>query len=222
MALNTGFYIEYLINNFKNIYLKKEKGVIYFAFGHIVLVCAAIPIAIYIIAIGKISGFEFWFLGLTLSLLAIGYLLFKNLKTKNFAKVFYAVVAVQAAVIVFGIPFTNLILKNPEYASAKAIRKDEKNLGVKTYELNAFTPEIIWDYGTNMPILLNEKTKKLNLPVENKFGLLALQTDSAAFKKEFSNYTLKETSCIDMNHVPKGTKKHNDRLTRIYYIVTKK
>jgi 4-amino-4-deoxy-L-arabinose transferase-like glycosyltransferase len=222
MALNTGFYIEYLINHFKNISLKKEKGVVYFAFGLVALICIAIPIAIYVITKGKIAGFEFWFICLTLSLLTIGYFLFTNLRNKNFVKVFYAVAAVQVAVVVFGIPFTNLVLKNPEYASAKAIRDNEKNRGIKTYELNAFTPEIIWDYGSSMPILLNEKTKKLNLPVENKFGLLALQKDSVTAKKEFSNYNLKETSYIDLNHVPKESKKHNDRLTRIYYIVTKK
>ena len=222
MALNTGFYIEYLVNNFKTISQKKEKGVVYFSFGLIILVCLAIPITIYSITKDTIAGFETWFIALTLSLFTIGYFLFTNLKNKNFTKVFYAVVAVQVAVILFGIPFTELILKNPEYASASAIRQKEKKLGVKTYELNSFTPEIIWDYGFSMPILLNEKTKKLNLPVENKFGLLALKTDSVTAKKEFSNYNLKEVSYIDMNHVPKEAKKHNVRLTRIYYIVTKK
>jgi 4-amino-4-deoxy-L-arabinose transferase-like glycosyltransferase len=222
MALNTGFYIEYLINQFKNIYLKKEKGVIYFAFGLIVLICVAIPVVIYVITKGNITGFEFWFVGLTASLFAIGYFLFTNLRNKNFIKVFYAVIAVQVAVVVFGIPFTNLVLKNPDYASAKDIRKKEQNLGVKTYEFNSFTPEIIWDYGFSMPILFNKKTNKLNLPVENKFGLLAIETDTVTAKKKFSNYNLKKVSYIDLNHVPKGTKKHNDRLTRIYYIVTKK
>ena len=222
MALNTGFYIEYLVNNFKTISQKKEKGVVYFSFGLIILVCLAIPITIYSITKDTIAGFETWFIALTLSLFTIGYFLFTNLKNKNFTKVFYAVVAVQVAVILFGIPFTELILKNPEYASASAIRQKEKKLGVKTYELNSFTPEIIWDYGFSMPILLNEKTKKLNLPVENKFGLLAYKTDSIIAKKEFSNYTLKEVSYIDMNHVSKKSKKHNERLTRIYYILTEK
>lgn len=222
MALNTGFYIEYLINNFKNISAKKEKGIIYFAFGLITFICFAIPIVIFIKVKKDFSGYEFWLIGLTVSLFTIGYLLFANLKNKNFTKVFYGVIAVQAGVVAFGIPFTNLILKNPDYASAKAIRDNEKNLGIKTYELNAFTPEIIWDYGFSMPILLNEKTKKLNLPIQDKFGLLAFKTDSVTAKKEFSNYNFKESSYIDLNHVPKDSKKHNDRLTRIYYIVTKK
>nr|WP_315201296.1 hypothetical protein [uncultured Flavobacterium sp.] len=222
MALNTGFYIEYLINNFKNISLKKEKGIVYFAFGLIVLICFAIPIAIFIKVKNDIAGFEIWLIGFTVSLFTIGFLLFTNLKNKNFTKVFYSVIAVQVAVVAFGIPFTKLILKNPEYASAKAIRNNEKNLGIRTYELNSFTPEIIWDYGFSMPILLNKKTKKLNLPIEHKFGLLALKRDSVTAKKEFSNYILKEASYIDLNHVPKESKKHNDRLTRIYYIVTKK
>lgn len=222
MALNTGFYIEYLIQNFKNISQKKEKGIVYFAFGLIVLICFAIPVVIFIKVKNDLAGFEFWLIGLTLSLFTIGYLLLTNLKKQNFKKVFYSVIAVQAAVIVFGIPFTKLILKNPDYASAKAIRDNEKKLGIKSYELKAFTPEIIWDYGYSIPILLNEKTNKLNLPVENKFGLLAFKKDSITAKKEFSSYTIKEASYIDLNHVPKESKKHNDRLTRIYYIVTKK
>ncbi|WP_223256123.1 ArnT family glycosyltransferase [Flavobacterium laiguense] len=222
MALNTGFYIEYLISNFKNITLKKEKGIVYFAFGLIGIVCIAIPVGIFIKVKNEIVGFEFWLIGLTLSLLTIGYVIFTNLRNKKFIKVFYAIIAVQVAVVVFGIPFTKLILKNPDYASAKAIRKTEKSLGVRTYEINSFTPEIIWDYGFSMPILLNKETNKLNLPLENKFGLLVSETDSIVSKKEFKNYSLRKVSYIDMNHIPKESKKHNDRLTRIYYIVTKK
>jgi 4-amino-4-deoxy-L-arabinose transferase-like glycosyltransferase len=222
MALNTGFYIEYLINNFKNFSLKKEKGIVYFAFGLIGIICIAIPVGIFIKVKNDISGYEFWLIGLSLSLLAIAYVLFTNLRNKNFLKVFYAVIAVQVAVVVFGIPFTELILKNPDYASAKAIRSKEKSLGMRTYELKAFTPEIIWDYGSSIPILLNEKTNKLNLPSESKFGLLALETDNIASMKEFQNYNLKKVLHIDLNQVPKDSKKHNNRLTRMYYIVTKK
>ncbi|WP_281323767.1 glycosyltransferase family 39 protein [Flavobacterium sp. IMCC34518] len=222
MALNTGFYIEYLINNFKNISLKKEKGIIYFAFGLIGIICIVIPVGIFIKVKNDIAGFEIWFLGLTLSLFGIGYVLFTNLRNKNFAKVFYAVIAVQVTVVVFGIPFTKLILKNPDYASAKAIRDSEKSLAVKTYELNSFTPEIIWDYGYSMPILLNNETNKLNLPLENKFGLLVTDIDSINSIKELKNYTLNKVSNIDLNHIPKDSKKHNIRLTRTYYIVSKK
>ncbi|MBW4361686.1 glycosyltransferase family 39 protein [Flavobacterium sp. NAS39] len=222
MALNTGFYIEYLINNFKNISLKKEKGIVYFAFGLIGIICIAIPIGIFIRVKNDIAGFEFWLIALTVSLLTIGYILFTNLRSKNFIKVFYAVIAVQVVVVVFGIPFTKLILKNPDYASAKAIREKEKSFGVRTYELNAFTPEIIWDYGFSILILLNEETNKLNLPAESKFGLLALETDTITSKKEFQNYNVKKVSNIDLNHVPTDSKKHNDRLTRTFYIVTKK
>jgi 4-amino-4-deoxy-L-arabinose transferase-like glycosyltransferase len=222
MALNTGFYIEYLINNFKNISLKKEKGIIYFAFGLIGIICIVIPVGIFIKVKNDIAGFEIWFLGLALSLFGIGYVLFTNLRNKNFVKVFYTVIAVQVAVVVFGIPFTKLILKNPDYASAKAIRDSEKSLAVKTYELNSFTPEIIWDYGYSMPILLNNETNKLNLPLENKFGLLVTDIDSINSIKELKNYTLNKVSNIDLNHIPKDSKKHNIRLTRTYYIVSKK
>jgi 4-amino-4-deoxy-L-arabinose transferase-like glycosyltransferase len=222
MALNTGFYIEYLINHFKNISLKKEKGIVYFAFGLVGIICITIPVGIFMKVKNDIAGYELWLIALTLSLLVIGYIIFTNLRNKNFSKVFYAVIAVQVSVVVFGIPFTKLILKNPDYAGAKAIRNSEKTLAVKSYELNSFTPEIIWDYGFSMPILFNKETNKLNLPLEDKFGLLVCETDSIASKKEFQNYNLKKVSNIDLNHVSVDSKKHNIRLTRTYYIVTKR
>lgn len=222
MALNTGFYIDYLIREFKNIHVKKEKGIIYFAFGLIGIICIGIPIGLFIKLQNDISGFEFWFIGLTLALLFSGYILFQNLRNKNFLKVFYAVIGVQLAVVIFGIPLTKAILKNPDYQSAKALTKKEKELGIKTYELSSFTPEIIWDYGHSITLLRSEKANRLNLPLENKFGLLASETDSVFAIKELKNYTLKKVSSVDLNRIPKESKKHNKRLTRNYYLVTKK
>jgi len=222
MALNTGFYIEYLIRNFKNISLKKEKGAVYFAFGLVGIICFAIPIGLFIKIKNNLAGFEFWMIGLTITLFALGFILFQNLRNNNFLKVFYAVIGVQVAVIVFGFPLVNAVLINPDFYSAKDIRKTEKQLGIKTYETSSFTPEIVWDYGHSISVLMNEKTNKLNLPSESKFGLLASETDSVFSKKELKNYTLKKIAIIDLNRVPKESKKHNERLTRSYYIVTKK
>jgi hypothetical protein len=136
--------------------------------------------------------------------------------------VFYAVVGVQVAVIIFGLPLTKAVLINPDYHSAKELQEAEKTLGIKTYEMSSFTPEIVWDYGYSIPILLNKKTKKLNLPLEDKFGLLASKTDSVLSKRKLENYNLKKIATVDLNRVPKDSKKHNDRLFRIYYVATKK
>jgi hypothetical protein len=73
-----------------------------------------------------------------------------------------------------------------------------------------------------MPILLNKETNKLNLPLESKFGLLVSDSDSISSKIEFQNYNLKKVTHIDLNHAPTDSKKHNIRLTRTYYIVTRK
>ncbi|NDP28227.1 MAG: hypothetical protein GZ087_12495 [Flavobacterium sp.] len=222
MALNTGFYIDYLIHSFKNINLKKEKIVINFAFGLVVFICVAIPIGLFIKIKNDISGLEFWFIGLTISLFALGYIIFQNLRNKDFLKVFYGVVGVQVAVIIFGVPLTKAVLINPDYHSAKELKEKENELGIKTYEMSSFTPEIVWDYGHSIPVLLNEKTDELNFPLEKKFGILASKTDSILSKKKLENYTLKKISTVDLNRVPKESKKHNDRLFRIYYLATKK
>lgn len=222
MALNTGFYIDYLIRSFKNISLKIEKRVIYFTFGLIVFICVAIPIGLFIKIKNDISGFEFWLIGLTISLFILGYIIFQNLRNKNFLKVFYAVIGVQVFVILFGVPLSKAVLINPDYHSAKELKETEKLLGVKTYEMSSFTPEIVWDYGHSIPVLLNEKTDELNLPLEKKFGILASKTDSILSKKKLENYTLKKITTVDLNRIPKESKKHNDRLFRIYYLATKK
>lgn len=222
MALNTGFYIDYLIRGFKNISLKKEKIVTNFAFGLIAIVCFAIPIGMFIKIKNDITEYEFWFIGLTISLFILAYIIFHNLRKKAFLKVFYAIVGVQVAVIIFGLPLTKAVLINPDYHSAKELQEAEKTLGIKTYEMSSFTPEIVWDYGYSIPILLNKKTKKLNLPLEDKFGLLASKTDSVLSKRKLENYNLKKIATIDLNRVPKDSKKHNDRLFRIYYVATKK
>ena len=222
MALNTGFYIEYLIRNFKNISLKKEKIVIYFAFGLIVIICFAIPVVLFIKIKNNIAGFEFWIIGLTLSLFILGCVLIQNLRNKNFLNVFYAVVGVQVAVILFGVPLSKAVLVNPDYHSAQELKNFEKELNIKTYEMSSFTPEIVWDYGHSIPVVLNEKTNILNLPLENKFGILASKRDSILSKNKLENYNLKKITTVDLNRVPKESKKHNDRLFRIYYLATKK
>ena len=222
MALNTGFYIEYLIRNFKNISLKKEKIAIYFAFGLIVIICFAIPVALFIKIKNNIAGFEFWIIGLTISLFILGCVLIQNLRNKNFLNVFYAVVGVQVAVILFGVPLSKAVLVNPDYHSAQELKNFEKELNIKTYEMSSFTPEIVWDYGHSIPVVLNEKTNILNLPLENKFGILASKRDSILSKNKLENYNLKKITTVDLNRVPKESKKHNDRLFRIYYLATKK
>ncbi|QBN20054.1 ArnT family glycosyltransferase [Flavobacterium nackdongense] len=222
MALNTGFYIEYLIRNFKNINLKIEKSVLYFAFGLIILICLIIPIGLFIKIKNEFAGFELWLIGLTISLFSLGFIAFQNLRKKDFLNVFYAVIGVQVAVIIFGIPLTNAVLINPDYHSAKELKEKEKELGIKSYEMSSFTPEIVWDYGHSIPVVLNEKTNMINLPKERKFGILASKKDSILSKKKLENYNLKKISTVDLNRVPKESKKHNDRLFRIYYLATKK
>ena len=222
MALNTGFYIEYLIRSFKNISLKIEKRVVYFAFGLIVIICFAIPIVLFIKIKNNITGFEFWLIGLTISSFILGYILIQNLRNKDFLKVFYAFVGVQVAVILFGVPLTKAVLINPDYHSAKELKEKEKELGIKTYEMSSFTPEIVWDYGHSIPVLQNEKTNILNFPLEKKFGILASKTDSILSKKKLENYNLKKITTVDLNRVPRESKKHNVRLFRIYYLATKK
>jgi 4-amino-4-deoxy-L-arabinose transferase-like glycosyltransferase len=222
MALNTGFYIEYIISSFRNILAKTEKAVIYFTFGLVGVICFTIPIVLFISIKNNFKGFEFWIVGLTISLFVLGYILFQNLRKKNMLKVFYTVIGVQVAVIIFGIPLYKALLVNPDYHSAQELKNFEKELGIKTYEMSSFTPEIVWDYGHSIPVVLNEKTNKLNLPLENKFGILASKKDSILSKKKLENYNLKKITTIDLNRVPKESKKHNDRLFRIYYLATKK
>jgi len=220
MAMNTGFYIEYLFRRFKDLMDKKETLPVYFNFGLIAFIGIAFPIGGYIFLKDGLAGNWVWFVLLSLTLFIIAIFMFRNLFRKKIASVFYLTIVFIVAVIWFGLPLSKAITINPDYKPFSELQTFAKEQHLKIYEFSDMTPELIWDYGEKMKIL--KVGEKVTIPEENQFGVMVSENNHENFDNAFSNYKRERITRYDMN--PKGidSRTHKDRLYRDLFIVTKK
>lgn len=230
MALNTGFYIEYLFRRFKELKDKRlairspsegwETIPVYFNFGLIAFIGIAFPIGGYIFLKDGLTGNWLWFVLLSLALVAIGIIMFRNLFKKNIATVFYLTIAFIAMVIWFGLPLSAAITNNPEYKPFSELNALEKEKHINIYEFSDMTPELIWDYGEKMQVL--KEVEKVAIPEENQFGVLVQEESLQNFDETFSNFKKEFVARYDMNPKGKESRTHKTRLYRDLFVVTKK
>ncbi len=220
MALNTGFYIEYLFRRFKELKDKKETIPVYFNFGLIAFIGIVFPIGGYIFLKDGLAGNWVWFVLLSLVLFIIAIFMFRNLFRKNIAAVFYLTIAFIVMVIWFGLPLSAAITNNAEYKPFSELQTFAKKQHLKIYEFSDMTPELIWDYGEKMKIL--KVGENVTIPKENQFGVMVSENNHENFDNAFSHFKRERIARYDMN--PKGTdsRTHKDRLYRDLFIVTKK
>ena len=74
LAMNTSFYIEYLIGSFKQIKNKIENGLVYFSFGLIALIGFAAPIVVLFLFNSKLTDHISWYILFTLVSFSCGIL----------------------------------------------------------------------------------------------------------------------------------------------------
>ncbi|MGO3181794.1 MAG: ArnT family glycosyltransferase [Aequorivita sp.] len=220
MALNTGFYIEYLFRRFKELKDKRETFPVYFNFGLIALIGIIFPIGGYIFLKDGLAGNWIWFVLLSAALFIIAVFIYRNLFRRNIATVFYLTIVFIIAIIWLGLPLSNAITNNSEYKSYSELNIFGKKEDIKIYEFSDMTPELIWDYGEKMAIL--KVGDEVTIPEENRFGVMVSENNHENFEKTFSKFDKEFIVRYDMN--PKGTESrtHKDRLYRDLFIVTKK
>ncbi len=219
LALNTGFYIEYLFRKFKTITNKRETLPVYFNFMLIAFIGISFPVAGYVFLHEKLSGYWLWFVALSISLFVIGIFIFKGLRTKNFSLVFYLTLVFIASVTTFGLPVSKTIVNNPEYKSTALLNDWQKETRLKVYNFAGFTPEMIWAYGKPIPSLT--RNEKITIPDETKFGVLVSEESLQAFNKTFKNYNVTKITRYDMNPNAPGTRTHRPRLWKDLYVIEK-
>lgn len=219
MALNTGFYIEYLFRRFKELKDKKETIPVYFNFGLIAFIGIAFPIGGYIFLKDGLAGNWIWFVLLSIALFIIGICMFRNLFLRNIPTVFYLSIVFIVMVIWFGLPLSAAITNNPEYKPFSELKSLEDKQNIKIYEFSDMTPELIWDYGEKMQVLKNGD--EITIPEENQFGVLVNEDNLQLFKETFPNFRRERAARYDMNPKGKDSKTHKTRLYRDLFIVTK-
>ena len=222
LALNTGFYMEYVIRKFKSSFVQKEKIPVYFHFSLLGLIGIAYPIIAYLLLKDGLSGLWMYYALSSLTLFAIGVLLFVQLKKQQLFGCFLLSIALIGAIKLLAMPLSGAMEKNTEYKSISQLRKVMQEEGLKTYCFGEIAPEMIWDYGSAIPVLKGEE--EIQIPNGEKFGVLVIPSDENEFKRIFDpeySYTL--NTVYDLNHnANPGTKGHKNRLISNLYIVQKR
>lgn len=212
LALNTGFYIEYLIRRFKYIRDKRETIPVYFNFGLIGLIGLAAPIIGFITL--KNTSFTNWFHFFLISLVlgVVGVFMIQSLVQRNIKTTFYLCVTFMASLFVFVIPlYPNLVSEN--YKSINLLKDTLDQNNERLYYVTKPSPEIIWDFGGKItPFDINNFS---NFPKELHIIIQTNQTDN--LKTLESKYQINYISTYDLNKVSQKSSNYKSRLSYQHY-----
>jgi 4-amino-4-deoxy-L-arabinose transferase-like glycosyltransferase len=217
LAINTGFYIQYLIADFSKITAKKETIPVYFNFGLIALISISLPFALFFLLKDGLENHLMSYIFTSLATLLIGILLIRNLYFKKFSKVFYLTILFIISLAVFGLPLSKNLNNNTEFKSISALHQFENSAQIVSYSVGEIAPELLWDYNG----LLNGiyKNETLKIPSEPNFGLLLMKEDVEIIKSKLNqDYNLKRIETYNLNVGSKS----KERLIREFYLVSKK
>lgn len=217
LAINTGFYIHYLFNNFSESKRKTETIPVYFNFGLIAMMSLSVPFALFFLLKDGLQNHLLSYALTSLATLLIGILLIRNLYLKKIQYVFYLTVLFVVSLAMFGLPLTKSITKNEAYNSINALRQFEEKENIISYSIGETTPELLWEY--NGIIKNIYKNKSLEKPAEPNFGLLLMPKDVEIMTSQFGqdyNFRLIETYNLNFGS------KSKERLIREFYLVSKK
>jgi 4-amino-4-deoxy-L-arabinose transferase-like glycosyltransferase len=220
LAMNTGFYIEYLFRRFSDLRDRRETWPVYFNFGLVAFIGLAFPAGGYFLLKDQLAGKWIWFALLSISLFGLGIYMLRNLSIKKIRPVFYATIVFISAIICFGMPLAKTLTVNPEYKSLAALKDWQKDRSVEVYEFTYFTPELIWAYGSPIEVLSTDG--KLTIPDEDRFAVLVSEENKKLFLEKFMNYRTELITRYDMNPKGDGDRSHKTRLYRDLYLVTRR
>ncbi|MGM0934537.1 MAG: ArnT family glycosyltransferase [Bacteroidota bacterium] len=215
MAINTGFYIEYLFRNFRKL-SKSESWIVYVNHGLIAFIGLVFPLAAFFYL--DLTGFWFWYIAVSVTLFGIGLGILYFLWKKKYPPVFYLTVSFIAGIILFGFPLMYAFLKNPDFNNIKNLNLLAEEENFEVYEYKSFSPELIWEYGSSIPLIEDLK----NLENKDSFGILFMEEDSLQVKSYFKNFEIKQRERYDLNYVNPEAGGYKDRLIRAFYLLESK
>lgn len=213
LAMNTGFYVEYLWSNFKTL-SRKEKWAPVFAFGLLGAIAILFPVAQYFLVKNLRSELMVWLIAASICLFVCGCLLVKALLNNNFKMLFYVTVALQVIVIAVAFPLAKSFLYNPDYANTQQVKNLITRTEIPLYSFNDISPEIVWDYGTVIPVFT-----QMNTPAR-PMGILVAAADTILFKQKFAGYHIQKKGYIDLTSGKSGLVSGTSRLYVNFYLVT--
>ncbi|WP_026755895.1 glycosyltransferase family 39 protein [Sediminibacter sp. Hel_I_10] len=219
LAINSGFYIEYLIQNFKHIKEKRERFPVYLHFGLMALIAIALPVALFFILDQNLSEVFWSYLVLSISMVVIGILLIIQLQRKHLINTFYLNICFFAALLCFGLPVSEA-LKSKNYSSISQLHVQLQEAKLQLYGLDYVAPEMLWDFGDKIPQMRTDSV--ISFPSEDRFGVLTSDLKPEDLKLLESNYHLEKKGSYDLNISEKGSRGYKGRLQNDFYILSRK
>ena len=220
LAINIGFYIDYLILNFKTITDKRETLPVYFNFGLIAGIGILFPLISYWLFGEALTTNWLAFSLASIVTFTIGLLIIFNLKRKRIKHVFLLTVFFFAALLLTVLPLSKVITST-NYKSIAHLKEEASQSQVKIYGLNYVSPEMIWQFGDKIPSI-KRVDGQLKFPNEPKFGLLANGIKPKDQEHIKMHYNIEEIATYDLNQASPESSNYNGRLMNHYYILTKK
>ncbi len=216
LAMNTSFYIKYLISKTKDL-KKSDIYIANFGFGLIGLIGLIIPIGIYLFFDGQITGYWVAYFFTSATLFSIGVLLFIWLKKRAYEKCFYGIILFACSIVLFGFPIAELTYDNNNYHSLNEFREMDgmQDLEIYSTALLIPRPELIYDLGEPM----KRVNKPEQLPQSKAFALFVYDTIPQIIQEQYkAEFKVK----FDINNVKEGKRGHKEKKTMKLYVLEKK
>ncbi len=219
LALNIGFYVEYLFRKFKTLINRGETVPVYLNFGLIASVGILLPFVSYIFFKKEIANLLGLYIAFSIISFAIGILIFWKLKKKEIKQVFLLSVLFFVGLLATALPLFSAISIGDSYRPLAHLREDVAKHRIKVYGYNYVAPEMIWQVGDQVPPIKNDSSV-IAYPKEKRFGLLANNMKSEDLLVLQKDYSVEKVQTFDLNL--KSRKNKGGRLISDYYILTKK
>jgi 4-amino-4-deoxy-L-arabinose transferase-like glycosyltransferase len=215
LAINIGFYIDYLIREFKNLKSKKEMIPVYFQFGLIVTI-ALLFWVIWFFSSSILTGLLLVrFIVTAVVLLAIGILIIKYLRAKNIKFVFYLAIGFMLSLGFLAVPIAKVHIQHG-YKPVSEIN----NKTIPLYSLDYIAPEVIYNFGDKIPSITT--TEGYVIPTEKQFCLLTNKVDPKTIESLSSLYKIEFLETYDLNFSEKDGKGYKKRLVNQLYRLSRK
>ena len=219
LAMTTGFYVEYIINNFGTRLSRTERFSVYLNFIILTLIAVAAPFALYYFFGTAIWEKSFYFILVsgTLTLIGVGFVFGL---IKKMPKILYGLQFLMIlAILNFGFPLVELISPHRNDPNITSLKEYEKAEEIQIYEVTGIIPEFIFEYGKPMPVLNSEADLSSEANTK-KIGILVNQADNPKWKENFQSYNFQLIDTLDLN--PTMAKGENSRLIREFFVLSKK
>ena len=218
LAMTTGFYVEYIIKNFKLKLSKIERFPIYVNFILLSIIAIATPFVLYFFFGQMIWEETASYILFSIVMLIIGITIILGLIKKIPKLLFGMQFLMILAILNFGFPLVTLISPYRNQPNISQLKNYQEQHNLEVYDASGTFPELIFEYGK--PIMLVHSQEALPAEAKKTFGLLVSPEANPEWVEKFKNYDTTFINTYNLN--PHLSKKQNGRLIRKFYVLSKK